>query len=167
MVSLLSNHVHVQSCSNFETWPWWTHTGSAALSHTLAHENCEHFRYGTAGLIGTKVVWQHTLSNSISTSSDMFSMFHIMLTLGQLDHSWKRTLTSNDNEVNDKPRHLQGAKARPYCKVPHLASTLHFSRGPQQQAHRKMLISTYHVLISPWSISVWKLSWEVGSNLQP
>ena len=41
--------------------------------HALAHENCEHCRCA-AGLIETKVVWQHTPSNSIFTSSDMFSM---------------------------------------------------------------------------------------------
>ena len=41
--------------------------------HALAHENCEHCRCA-AGLIGTKVVWQHTPNNSMFTSSDMFSM---------------------------------------------------------------------------------------------
>ena len=58
--------------------------------------------------------------------------------------------------MNDKAHHYQGAKAGPYCKLPHLASTLHFSRGSQQQAHRKMLTSTYQPLISPWSISARK-----------
>ena len=49
MVSSLSNHVvHVQSCSNSAARPWWTHT-SSARPHALAHENCEHCRYGTAG----------------------------------------------------------------------------------------------------------------------
>ena len=42
--------------------------------HALAHENCEPFRYSTAGLIGTKIIWQHTPSNSKFTSSNMFSM---------------------------------------------------------------------------------------------
>ena len=151
---------------NFETWPWWTHTSSAAVTHWL--ENCEHFRYSTAGLIGTKVVWQHTPSNSIFTSSNMFSMFHIMLTLGQLDHSWKRTLTSNDKEVNDKARHLQGAKARPYCKLPHLASThIHTSllswtaaAGTSENAHK-------HVPAFDLSLVKQCVKIKLGSWVQP
>ena len=73
------------------------------------------------------------------------------------------TLTYKHKEVNDKTHHLQEAKARSYCKLlPHLASTLHF-RGPQHE-HQKMLISTSHALISPWSISV-KI--KLGSWVQP
>ena len=127
---------------NFETWPWWTHTSSAAVTHWL--ENCEHFRY------------------------NMFSMFHIMLTLGQLDHSWKRTLTSNGNEMNDKTRHLQGAKARPYCKLPHLASThIHTSllswtaaAGTSENAHK-------HVPAFDLSLVKQRVKIKLGSWVQP
>ena len=65
-----------------------------------------------------------------------------MLTLGQLDHSWKRALTSNDNEVNDKTHHYQGAKAGSFCKVlPHLGVHLSLlswtaTAGTSENAHK-------------------------------
>ena len=104
---------------------------------------------------------QHTSSNSMFTMFDMIECFVSFYgnvdTKSQLDHSWTRNesclgrITYNDKEVNNnKTHHSQVDKARSHCKVlPHLASTLHVSRGPRGE------IKTWHVLTVPathWSL---------------
>ena len=136
----------VKACScpvMFEFWNSveWTHTGSAALTHWL-------MRIGSiSGIALLASSGQKSSDNTPQTTQCLhpptcFQWFHIMLTLGQLDHSWKRALTSNDNEVNDKTHHYQGAKAGSFCKVlPHLGVHLSLlswtaTAGTSENAHK-------------------------------
>ena len=168
LFSPLSNHV----CSCPVMFEFWnsvelTHTGSAALTHWL-------MRIGSiSGIALLASSGQKSSDNTPQATQNLhpptcFQWFHIMLTLGQLDHSWKRTLTSNGNEMNDKTRHLQGAKARPYCKLPHLASThIHTSllswtaaAGTSENAHK-------HVPAFDLSLVKQCVKIKLGSWVQP
>jgi len=136
----------VKACScpvMFEFWNSveWTHTGSAALTHWLMRI------VSLSGIALLASSGQKSSDNTPQATQYLhpptcFQWFHIMLTLGQLDHSWKRALTSNDNEVNDKTHHYQGAKAASFCKVlPHLGVHLSLlswtaTAGTSENAHK-------------------------------
>ena len=157
--------VHVQSCSNFET-QWSGPTPALPPS-----------RIGSWELWALQVwhCWPHWDKSRLTTHPKQLNIYNLRLrhVFNVSYHADTRSTGSfmkadiniQWQRVNDKARHLQGAKAGSYCKLPHLGihtSLLSWTAaaGTSENAHK-------HVPRFDLSLVNQRAKIKLGSWVQP